>query len=253
MTAISEVKTPRNTLRSSDNRETPGGSNFKLLTSKTLADCAFAIEKSHVLRVSSRKGSDHVQESTATKSRFHRERKQKFARRIRNQKLFAGLVAPKAAAAPALKKRSQGVGMSAPTLTTWSLANPAAAALKKKRVLLIDTSRAKRDLRSETMRKLGVDVDCAADISEARCWWRADLYDLVLIHVDDPTAPRDKFCDDMRSATPPQQIMFLVGKPEYLATAPGADADLATAFAGRRQRRRAGHLERCENRADRRN
>jgi CheY-like chemotaxis protein len=117
--------------------------------------------------------------------------------------------------------------MSAPTLTTWSLANPAAAVLKKKRVLLIDTSRAKRDLRSETMRKLGVDVDCAADISEARCWWRADLYDLVLIHVDDATAPRDKFCDDMRGATPPQQIMFLVGKPEYLAIAPSADADLA--------------------------
>lgn len=117
--------------------------------------------------------------------------------------------------------------MSAPTLTAWSLANPAAAALKKKRVLLIDTSRAKRDLRSETMRKLGVDVDCAADISEARCWWRADLYDLVLVHVDDATAPRDKFCDDMRNATPPQQIMFLVGKPEYLATAPNADSDLA--------------------------
>jgi len=117
--------------------------------------------------------------------------------------------------------------MSAPTLTTWSLANPTAAGLKKKRVLLIDTSRAKRDLRSETMRKLGVDVDCAADISEARCWWRADLYDLVLIHVDDATAPRDKLCDDMRNATPPQQIMFLVGKPEYLATVPSADAAFA--------------------------
>jgi CheY-like chemotaxis protein len=116
--------------------------------------------------------------------------------------------------------------MSAPTLTTWSLTNPAGTALKKKRVLLIDTSRAKRDLRSETLRKLGVEVDCAADISEARCWWRADLYDLVLIHVDDATAPRDKFCDDMRNATPPQHIMFLVGKPEYLATAPSLDADL---------------------------
>ena len=117
--------------------------------------------------------------------------------------------------------------MSAPVLTAWSLTNPSAAGLKKKRVLLVDTSRAKRDLRSETMRKLGVEVDCAADISEARCWWRADLYDLVLIHVDDATTPRDKFCDDMRNATPPQQIMFLVGKPEYLATAPSLDSDLA--------------------------
>jgi CheY-like chemotaxis protein len=100
--------------------------------------------------------------------------------------------------------------------------NPALAAVKKKRVLLVDSSRVKRDLRSETMRKLGVDVDCAADISEARCWWRADLYDLVLLHVE-ANGPRDKFCDDIRNAKPPQQIMFLVGKPEYLATSPSLD------------------------------
>ena len=90
-------------------------------------------------------------------------------------------------------------------------------------MLLVDTSRPKRDLRSDTMRKLGIDVDCAADIAEARCWWRADLYDLVLINVSEGTGPRDKFCDDIRGATPAQQIMFLVGGPEYLAIAPKAD------------------------------
>lgn len=96
---------------------------------------------------------------------------------------------------------------------------------KKKRVLLLDASRPKRDLRAETMRKLGIEVDCAADVAEARCWWRADFYDLVLINLQEGTAPRDKFCDDMRKATPAQQIMFLVGKPEYLALAPNADTD----------------------------
>jgi CheY-like chemotaxis protein len=104
--------------------------------------------------------------------------------------------------------------------------NGAGPLVKKKRVLLVDTSRTKRDLRSETMRRLGVEVDCAADIVEARCWWRPDLYDLVLLSVDHDNAPRDKFCDDVRSATPPQQIMFLVGKPEYLAMTPGADSEL---------------------------
>jgi len=79
------------------------------------------------------------------------------------------------------------------------------------------------------MRKLGMEVDCAADISEARCWWRADLYDLVLINVDDAAGPRDKFCDDIRSATPPQQFMFLVGKPEYLASSPNLDGASSTA------------------------
>jgi CheY-like chemotaxis protein len=96
---------------------------------------------------------------------------------------------------------------------------------KKKRVLLVDTSAAKRELRAEVMRKLGMEVDCAADISEARSWWRADLYDLVLINVDKGSGHRDKFCDDVRSATPRQQLAFLVGKPEYLATIPGLDGE----------------------------
>lgn len=95
--------------------------------------------------------------------------------------------------------------------------------VKKRRVLLLDASRPKRDLRSETMRKLGMEVDCAADIAEARCWWRAGLYDLVLVNLQEGSA-RDKFCDDMRRAVPAQQIMFLVGKPEYLATEPNGAA-----------------------------
>ncbi len=103
------------------------------------------------------------------------------------------------------------------------MTNSASTPVKKKRVLLVDTSRVKRDLRSETMRRLGMEVDCAADVSEARSWWRADLYDLVLIHVEDAPGPVDKFCNDMRSATPPQQIMFLVGSPAYLSAAPGLD------------------------------
>ena len=54
---------------------------------------------------------------------------------------------------------------------------------KKKRVLLLDTSQTKRDLRADVMRKLGIEVDCAADVVEARCWWRADLYNLVSINA----------------------------------------------------------------------
>ena len=95
----------------------------------------------------------------------------------------------------------------------------------KKKVLLVDSSRATRDLRSETMRKLGMEVDCASDIAEARCWWRAGLYQLVLINGQEPSTRTDKFCDDVRNAIPSQQIMFLVGKPEYLSTAPKPDAD----------------------------
>jgi CheY-like chemotaxis protein len=108
-------------------------------------------------------------------------------------------------------------------LLGMALSAPLTSKLKNKRVLLVDTSATKRDLRAESMRKLGMDVDCAADISEARSWWRADLYSLVLIDMASGLGHRDKFCDDMRRATPPQQISFLVGKPGYLADAPKAD------------------------------
>ena len=95
---------------------------------------------------------------------------------------------------------------------------------KKKRVLLLDTSQTKRDLRADVMRKLGIEVDCAADVLEARCWWRADLYNLVLISVAGEIDSRDQFCSDLRSATPPQRIAFFVGGPAYLAAAPQSDA-----------------------------
>jgi CheY-like chemotaxis protein len=95
--------------------------------------------------------------------------------------------------------------------------------LKRKRVLLVDASARKRDLRADAMRKLGMEVDCAADIDEARSWWRADLYHLVLINMKNELGHRDRFCEDIRRAIPPQQLAFLVGKPEYLADAPGAE------------------------------
>ncbi|HKI25216.1 MAG TPA: response regulator [Candidatus Sulfotelmatobacter sp.] len=96
---------------------------------------------------------------------------------------------------------------------------------KKKRVLLVDTSQAKRELRAEVMRKFGMDVDCAADIPEARSWWRAALYDLVLIDMEEGKGYRDDFCDDVRGATPPQRLAFLVGGPDYLAHAAKTDGE----------------------------
>lgn len=112
-------------------------------------------------------------------------------------------------------------------LLSLPVSAPIPDAVKKKRVLLIDTSHAKRDLRVEVLRKLGIDVDSAADIVEARVWWKPALYDLVLINMEKGRGQRDKFCDDVRSATPPQRLAFLVGQPEYLADLPNAEEELA--------------------------
>jgi CheY-like chemotaxis protein len=94
---------------------------------------------------------------------------------------------------------------------------------RRRRILLVDTSTRKRDLRAEVMRKLEIDVDCAADVGEARCWWKADFYDLVLIDMDKGRGHRDEFCDYVRAAAPAQRLAFLVGKPEYLAGSPRDD------------------------------
>ena len=95
--------------------------------------------------------------------------------------------------------------------------------VKKKRVLLVDTSRARRDMRAETMRRMGMDVDCAADICEARSWWRPDLYDLVLFHVQNELPQMYRFWDDIRAGIPSQRTAFLVGKPEYLSALPSGE------------------------------
>ena len=94
--------------------------------------------------------------------------------------------------------------MTASTLAL-PVTNPADP-LKRKRVLLVDASAPKRELRAEALKKLGIDVDCACDITEARSWWRAALYNLVLVNLENELGSRDKFCDDMRNATPPGQV-----------------------------------------------
>ncbi len=109
---------------------------------------------------------------------------------------------------------------------TFNLPVPLPDTEKKKRVLLVGTSCRKQDLRGEAMRRLGMEVDCAADIVEARSWWRADLYDLVLMDTSRGLDGSDIFCDDIRGATPPQQLAFLVGSPAYLAAAPSTDPPL---------------------------
>jgi len=98
-----------------------------------------------------------------------------------------------------------------------------APTVARKRVLLVDGYATKRDLRSKIMRKLGLDVDCAADITAARALWQADSYSLVLLDVRNDAVNVQEFYEELRKAKPPQSVAFLVGKPEYLAGSPAAD------------------------------
>jgi CheY-like chemotaxis protein len=116
------------------------------------------------------------------------------------------------------------------SLLSLPLSSPIPGLLKKKRVLLVDGSPAKRELRAEAMRRLGMDVDCACDISEARSWWRADLYNLVLVNMEHEMDQRDRFCNDVRTSTIRQHLAFFVGKPEYLADTPGTESEVVGGY-----------------------
>ena len=98
-----------------------------------------------------------------------------------------------------------------------------APAASKKRILLVVSDDVRRDLRARVLRKLGADVECAADISEARSVWRADSYDLVLLDVVRDARNAEEFCTEVKAAKPPQAVAFLVGKPDYIAASPRID------------------------------
>lgn len=102
----------------------------------------------------------------------------------------------------------------------------------KKRVLLVDTYPTKRDLRAKMLRQLGAEVDCAADVSEARSLWQAGSYNLVLVDVRNDSINVQEFCDEIRAAKPPQAVSFLVGQPEYLSGTPAVEAEVASRVAG---------------------
>jgi CheY-like chemotaxis protein len=99
-----------------------------------------------------------------------------------------------------------------------------APAATKKRILLVVSDDVRRDLRARVLRKMGTDVECAADISEARSLWRADSFNLVLLDVVCDGYTVEEFCAEIKAAKPPQAVAFLVGKPAYIAASPRDEA-----------------------------
>ena len=104
------------------------------------------------------------------KARFHRERKKQIQRRLRKQKMLNALAKPPIPAAP--PERNRYDNLVAEFATFQPHTGPAEEKAGSTGGWLYH---AKRELRAEAMRRLGMDVDCACDISEARSWWRADL------------------------------------------------------------------------------
>jgi DNA-binding NtrC family response regulator len=92
-----------------------------------------------------------------------------------------------------------------------------------KKVLLIDRCQATREARAAVLRSHGVEVHEAEEISSARFLWLPQVYDLVMFDIRRYSREGAlEFYEQIKGASPRQQIVFLTGPPKYLShTWPG--------------------------------
>ena len=89
-----------------------------------------------------------------------------------------------------------------------------------KKVLLIDRCQATREARAAVLRTRGVEVHEAEEIPAARFLWQPDVYDLVMLDVRRYSpAEALEFYEQIKQASPHEQVVFLVGPPTYLSLA----------------------------------
>ncbi len=92
--------------------------------------------------------------------------------------------------------------------------------LADKKVLLIDRCHATREARGAVLRSSGVEVHEAEEIPAARFLWQPDVYDLVMLDVRRYSpAEALEFYEQIKQASPHEQVVFLVGPPTYLSLA----------------------------------
>jgi len=101
--------------------------------------------------------------------------------------------------------------------------SPIRSDLHGKRVLLIDHCQATREARAAVLRSHGVEVHEAEEISAARFLWQPHVYDLVMLDARRYSSEETReFYEQIKGASPRQQIVFLTGPPKYLShTWPG--------------------------------
>jgi DNA-binding NtrC family response regulator len=105
--------------------------------------------------------------------------------------------------------------------------------LADKKVLLIDSSQATREVRAAVLLSHGVAVHAAEGISAARSLWQPRIYDLVMLDVRRYSPGETlEFFEQIKQASPHEQVVFLVGPPTYLSLAWPGEAFAEDASSG---------------------
>lgn len=96
--------------------------------------------------------------------------------------------------------------------------SPKRSNLRGKRILLIDRCQATREVRTAVLRRQGVEVHEAEEISRARCLWQPNVYALVMLDIRRYSSEEmQEFYEQIKAADPRQRIVFLTGPPTYVS------------------------------------
>src|SRR6266446_2230873 len=95
--------------------------------------------------------------------------------------------------------------------------------LAGKKVLLIDRNQSTRDVRASVLRSRGIEVHAADSLQAVRFLWQPNLYHFILLDVRRHLPGEAlEFYEQIRTASPKEHFVFLVGPPVYLSrTWPG--------------------------------
>lgn len=91
---------------------------------------------------------------------------------------------------------------------------------RKVSILLMDANAERRALRQKIMGLRGVEVIGTGDLTEAASIWHRDRYDMVLINIRRDHYGCMAWRDAIKKEAPEQLVVFLVGKPGYVALEP---------------------------------
>jgi CheY-like chemotaxis protein len=90
--------------------------------------------------------------------------------------------------------------------------------LAGKKVLLIDRNQPTRDVRASVLRSRGIEVHAADNLQAARFLWQPGLYHFILLDVRRHLPGEAfEFYEQIRTASPEEHFLFLVGPPAYLS------------------------------------
>jgi len=87
-----------------------------------------------------------------------------------------------------------------------------------KKVLLIDRNQPTRDVRASVLRSRGIEVQAADSLHAARFLWQPNLFHFILLDVRRHLPGEAlEFYERVRTASPKEHFVFLVGPPAYLS------------------------------------